>query len=143
MMDASSLVDQGVCRIHDALVASAPADIARQCGLYFASTGTWPLREKIGKTHHHAGKAHAALDCVVVFHRLLDWRENAARCQGLYRADRAALRQPERSQARHNRATIEQNGAGAAKAFPTYSFRSGQEKFVSQDVNERSQRLAE
>src|SRR5436190_6459503 len=98
--------------------------------------------EKLRRRHQYAGAAEAALQSVMAPERLLQIVQLArARAQALDRLDVAALRLHGVEQTRAHRATLEQNGAGAADAVLATHMRAVRMQHVPQEIGKKHARL--
>src|SRR5882762_8284184 len=90
----------------------------------------------MGEGHHHAGKAHAALNRIAGLKRRLDRCERAVESEAFHGEDLAILGECRGHQARQSGRAVDQHHAGAAEAFAAYRLGAGQVKLLAQDVDE-------
>ena len=100
--------------------------------------------EQIGHRHQHAGCAEAALQAVVIPHRLLECGQLAGRRrQSLHGADLGAFGLHGKRHARPLGSTVDEDRAGTAHAVLATDVCAGQSEIVAQGVAEQATWLDE
>ncbi len=127
--------------LDDVLVAGAAAEVAGQCpaNLVLRRVGV-PLEQGLGR-HHHAGRAEAALESVLLLEALLDRMQLARGGQTLDRLDLVAIRLHREHRAALDGASVKQHRAGAAVGRVTAGVGTGQVEALAQQVGKQQPRL--
>src|SRR5208282_6371904 len=125
----------------DALVATAPADVAVHGVINLLVGRSRGLCQKRGRLHDLAGLAITALRHTEIAPRYLDWMFafGVETFDGDHRLARDVRHD---DAARADRFAVEMDGAGAAERNATAELRSGQAKPVAQIPHERHRRIA-
>ncbi len=128
--------------VDDVLVAGAAADVAGQ-RLANVVLGRRRMLFQIRRHRHQdARRAIAALQTVMLVHRLLNRIELAAVArEALDGREFVAVGLHRQHQAGADRDTIEQNGAGAADAMLAADMGAGQPQFVAQEIAQQHPRV--
>ena len=124
-------------RPDDAVIARAAAEIAgnRQPNVVFAGIGIH--RQQLDESEHHSRRAEAALQAVLVGHRLLDRMQTIGRRgDALDRGEFVAMRLHGEHETGAHRAPVEQNRAGAADPVLAADMGAGQPQLVAEEIGE-------
>src|SRR5712691_1366690 len=128
-------VERGV---HDALVAGAAAQIARDGDAHLLLGRIGIVAQELEQSREHAGRAEAALQAVIVAERLLQRMQLlVARRDALDGEDVVAVRLHREHQAGARRIAVEQDGAGAAHAVLAAEMGAGQAEIVADEIRQR------
>ena len=101
-----------------------------------------PVHDQCGDGDDHAVETIAALGGILIDERTLDGMQTMIVRQTLQGGDSASSDGRKRGNTGANRASVHQNGAGAAFAKPTAEFGAVQSKVVAQHVDQRGVRGA-
>src|SRR5256885_16735968 len=127
--------------IDDALVARAPADVARQRLADLLLAGVGVIAEERGGLHDKPRRAETALETVRIPHRLLQRPQLAVRGQALDRRYLAVRGLDRQHQARAHRPAVDDDRARPADAVLAADVGAGEIEVIPQEVRQRLARL--
>src|SRR5580658_4594181 len=127
--------------IDDALVAGAPADVARQRLADLLLAGVGVDGEERGGLHDEPRRAETALEAVRIPHRLLQRAQPAVRGQPLDRRYLAAGGLDRQHQARAHRPAVDDDRARTADPVLAADVGAGEIEVIPQEVRQRLARL--
>ena len=141
-MRSGKLVGRGEHRADDVVVAGAAAEVAFKALPHLLLGRVRVLRQQAGRCHHHAGRAEAALQAVVLAERLLDDAHRAVvGDEALGGGHRAAVGLDGEHRAGLDRLAVEQHRAGTAGRGVAADVRGAQVEGLPQVVDEQQPRL--
>src|SRR5215469_6182932 len=129
--------------IDDALVASAPADVAGQRVADLLLVGVRMVPEERGGLHDHARRAEPALEAMRIPHRLLQRAQPPTRLpfplhgEPLDRRYLAADGLDRQHQARAHRPAVDDDRARAAASVLAAQMGAGETEVIPQEVRQR------
>src|SRR5262249_17095784 len=132
-------VERGV---DDALVAGAPAEVARDRDPHLLLGGVRIVAQEFEQGGQHAGRAEAALQAMVVAERFLKRGQLlVVRRDPLDREDLVPVRLHGEHQAGAGRLAVEQDGAGTAHAMLAAEMGAGEAERVTDEIRQREAHL--
>ena len=128
-------------RLHDVHVPGAPADVAADRGANLVVVGRWVLLDQAFADEHHAGRAEAALQAVVLLERRLHRVEPCRGEQALDGRDLDAVGlDAEQRAGLHRRAVVEHRAGAAARGIAP-DVGAGEAQVLAEHVHQQHARL--
>ena len=120
----------------DVVVPGATAEVALEPLADRRLVGGAATVDEAHRRHHHAGRAVAALQCVVVVERLLHRMQLAVPSKAFDRRDLDAVRLDAEHRAGLHRLAVHEHGAGSTRGRVTPDVRPREPKPLAEDVDE-------